>query len=297
MEAPLWRSAGMTVRVRAVTCCVAATAGVSANRARAVQDAHALLARIVLPVGAVRLAGAPAGATVIANRFPSVATPALTDVYGYWRVPGPPRTVLAFIGAHTPHPTTGLPGGGSSRSGPSWWSLGLVYPSVPGVLDARSLVIKVVGLRDGTTAVRVDAEVVWVIPRPASERIPANVREIDVTSGPPRRPPEVSVKVTAPVTITKIVSLINSLPTVQPSTLPCPTFPADTPVVTLTFHATPHGRIVAQATQLAWPTVTTACDPMNLTLYGRRQTPLLLDGGAAIRTIQRLLGVTLALAH
>jgi hypothetical protein len=262
-----------------------------------VREARALLARVAVPVGAVRLAGPPQGAALIENRFPGLATTALPDVHAYWRAPGPPRRVLAFIEAYTPHPTKGLAGSGGYRGGPTFFSSAFEFAPLPGVIDARWLVVKVIGLRDGTTAVRVDAEVVWVIPRPVSERIPGNVREIDITSGPPGRAPEVSVTVTAAATVTKIVSLINSLPTLQPYAPPhCPSFSADTPVVTLTFRATPVGQVVAQVTQLASPAVTTSCDPMSLTLFAKRQTPL-LDGGAAIRTIQRLLGVRLAPAH
>jgi hypothetical protein len=198
--------------------------------------------------------------------------------------------------SHTAHPTGGLPGGGSSRSGPRWTSLQLEFSPEPGVLDARWLVIKVVGLRDGSTALRVDAEVVWVVPRPASEHIPGDVAEIDVTRGRSRQPPTVSLIVTNRATIVRIVSLINSLPTVQPYTLSCPALPADGPLVTITFRRTRGGQAIAEASELAAATEpTTGCDPMNLTLFGKPKTPL-LDGAAAIRTVQRLLGVKHALA-
>jgi hypothetical protein len=260
-----------------------------------VREAHALLARVVLPVGAVRSAGPPQGAALIENRFPGLATTALADVHAYWRAPGPPRRVLAFIEAHTPHPTKGLAGSGGYRGGPTFFSLQFEFAPLPGVLDARWLVVKVIGLRDGTTAVRVDAEVVWVIPRPASEQIPADVGEIDVTRGHPGQPPAVSLTVTNPATITRIVALINSLPTVQPYALSCPSWPADAPLVTLTFRTTPGGKVVAQASELATATEpTTGCDPMNLTLFGKQQTPL-LDGAAAILTVQQLLGTKLTL--
>jgi hypothetical protein len=155
--------------------------------------------------------------------------------------------------------------------------------------------VKAIRLPDGTTLVRVDAQVVWVIPRPASERIPAGVREISVTRGPPHHTPTVSVAVTSPATITKIVTLVNSLPTAQPYTMSCPSWAPETPVVTLTFRGSRHGQVLAQATQLATATEpTTECDAMGLTLHGKPQTPL-LKGAAAIRTIQQLLGVQLAL--
>jgi hypothetical protein len=272
-----------------------AAASASANHARADQDAHALLARAVLPAGAARLAQAPAGANLIANDLPHVATPDLSDAHAYWRVAGTPGAVLAYVGAHTAHIGPAEPGSaGGPGGGYSWVQLAL--RPVAGVFDERSLVIKVVGLRDGATAVRVDAQVVWVIPRPSSERVPAAVREIDVTRAPPRKPATASVTVTSPATITKIVSLINALPTVQPYVMSCPSWPSDTPVVTLTFRASRAGRVLAQASELATATEpTTGCDAMSLTLRGKPQTPL-LKGAAALHAITKRLGVQRSLA-
>jgi hypothetical protein len=276
----------------------AATGGgaatVSGNRGSAVQDARRLLARLVVPVGARRLARAPAGAGVIANPFPRPATPDITDVYAWWRVPGSPASVLTYIVSHTRHPTQGLPGSGSG-AGPSWSSVQLEFPPVPGVLDSRLLVVKVVGLSHGVTAVRADGEVVWVIPRPASEQIPAGVHEVDVTRGRSGQLLAVSVTVTDPARVATIVSLIDALPTVQPYTMSCPSFGLS-PVVTFTFRAKRHGPIVAQASQLASATEpTTGCDAMSFSIRGRPQTPL-LGGARVVRTVQRLVGVQLALS-
>jgi hypothetical protein len=69
----------------------------------------------------------------------------------------------------------------------------------------------------------------------------------------------------------------------------------DAPVATLTFRASRDGPVVARASQVANATEpTTSCDPMYLTLFGKEQTPL-LEGVAAIRTIQELLRVQFAL--
>jgi hypothetical protein len=209
-------------------------------------------------------------------------------------VPGTPASVLSDIVSHTRHPTQGLAGSGSG-AGPSWSSVQLAFPPVPDVLDSRWLVVKVVGLSHGFTAVRADAEVVWVIPRPASERIPAEVGEVDVRRGRSGQLLAVSVTVTDPARVATIVSLIDSLPTVQPYTMSCPSF-GISPVVTFTFRAKRHGPIVAQATQLASATdPTTGCDAMSFSIRGRPRAPL-LGGAKVVRTVQRLLGVQLALS-
>jgi hypothetical protein len=81
---------------------------------------------------------------------------------------GTPGAVLAYVAAHTAHIGRAEPGSESGPSGSDSW-VQLALRPVPGVFDERWLVIKAMGLRDGATAVRVDAQVVWVIPRPSSD--------------------------------------------------------------------------------------------------------------------------------
>jgi hypothetical protein len=299
--------AGVTVRGAAVAAaCVLVGAALTAtaataptaqgNRAAAGKDARALLALVAMPRGAVRSAGVPTGAAAIANPYPRVMTPDLVDVYGWWRVPGAPAAVLAYIAAHTRHRTRGFSGGGRS-GGRTWSTVELDFARVPGVLDARNLVVKVLALSRGLTAVRVDAQVVWLVPRPAAERIPAGIAEVDITRGRPGHAPAVSVTVTNQAKLRRIISLIDGLPTVQPYVMSCPEFGEESPIATFAFRAERGRAIVAQASQIANATQpTTGCDPMNLSIRGRPETPL-RGGVGVLRQVGQLLGIQLALSR
>jgi hypothetical protein len=205
--------------------------------------------------------------------------------------------VLGYIGAHTRHPATGI--ASQFWAGGRWSQLQFEFPPVPGVLFIRSLVVTVTGLGDGFTAVRADAEVAWVIPRPPGEQIPAGVSEVDVMRGRPGHQPVVSVTVTDPATVATIVMLVNSLQTAQPTLgvsclyrQPCLSCGADSPVVTFSFRVERGGPIIAHTTQPASANEPMACDLMRLTLRGRPQTPL-VGGAAVVRNVQRLLKVKL----
>jgi hypothetical protein len=75
----------------------------AANREAAGREARALLARVVLPAVAVRVAREPAddgGVLPKPAQVPALAD--LADVHGWWRVPGSLLSVYRFIKAHVP---------------------------------------------------------------------------------------------------------------------------------------------------------------------------------------------------
>ncbi len=212
----------------------------------------------------------------------------LVDRHGWWRVRQSADDVIAFIRAHPPR------GGELTSTGSGWnghvQSLSLAYHwrPIPGVLDPRALVINVAALPDGSSGVRADAEVVWIKPRPASERVPAGVRVIDIS-----RPPTLSLHVTDQAKVRRLVAIINRLPIVQPGAWSCPAMrPA--PTITFTFRASPGGAILAAASEHSdVQEPTTPCDPLSFSVRGTPRTPL-LRGAAFLAAAGRLLGVRLA---
>ncbi len=195
-------------------------------RERAVADAAAILKAFVVPPGAQRLQKAPdvlkAPSTIL------VATTLVDDV-SFWRAPGQPRAVLAWEQARLPRRFTP----GDADFGPPSWDRMFSLAPIPGVLNARELVVEVGGAGNGLTAIRVDAQVSWQPPRPASDRVPAAARVVTITQLPSldphaRRPP-------APVTITglavvrRLAALVDSLQlsTIGPGA-PCPAQITDT---------------------------------------------------------------------
>jgi hypothetical protein len=105
---------------------------------------------------------------------------------------------------------------------------GFTWPGSPG-----SLVVWVVQLANGSAALRVDAEVVWVTPRPASERIPTGARLLTISvhswatrsSAPKSNRPTIlrrlPSRVTSVAQIEKIVTLLNELRVHQPGRRSC----------------------------------------------------------------------------
>jgi len=293
----------------------------AANRASADRDVRALLGRVVLPPGARALSGRPPGAGAIDNAQPQQATPDIADVHAWWRAPGTLDSVVAFEKAHAPAgssfagsgggstpgttgggTTPGTTGGGTTpgttgeSSSAAWSYVEFSFPARAGVLGSRMLIVKVSALGAHATALRVDAEDVWVIPRSPGERIPAGVGEVDVSSANPGRPPSLTRSVTDASQVRTIVTLIDALPIVQPGAIACPMIMINGPTVTFTFRASAGGKILAQASQYAaFPGPNTACDPMRLSIEGRTQTPL-LGGNGFVAAVGKLLGLKLGAA-
>src|SRR5689334_3750067 len=146
--------------------------GPASPRQRAVADAALIMASFPRPPGAVRT-GPIASLTQPGAR---PATPDLASVTRWWRVPGRPQEVLAWIRAHLPPGFT--PAGTGTGSG-SCTSV-LALPAVPDVLTQRELVM--LAVRSGSqSAIRVDAQVVWLPARPVAELVLPAARVLTVT--------------------------------------------------------------------------------------------------------------------
>ena len=263
-----------------------------ANRQAAGRDAARLLARIVLPAGATPSPVDPTGgAHSLSGPGEAPAGVKLIDRHTWWTVPAAASEVVAFLERRPPSgsrlQTTQATGGQTDL-------LGFALPPVGHVLGLRDVVVTFVPLSGGRTDVRVDAEVQWIVPRPSGERIPRSVGVLEVSVGPPGSAPSTRVIVVNRARVWQIASDINGLEITQAGVWNCPYWSPDAPVVTFTFRRDPDGPVVARASELAAATEpTTPCDPMTLTIEGRRWHPL-LGGAAVVRTAQRLLRVGLA---
>lgn len=267
-----------------------------ANRRAAVTDATGLLTRLTLPAGAAPLTAEPAGDHgTLARPAITLGPKDLVDRHAWWRVPGSPASVEAFIRRHLPHGATWAGGGSSSGGGaPSLQFATLGWRPIRQVAGDRDLVVGLVALPGGSTGVRVDAEVQWLVPRPAGERIPSGARVLGVTVAAPGAAPLLTRTVTARRRVNAVAAAIDRLPIVQPyGPLPCPMMPAREPEVTFTFRATTTGPVLARASEPDDPSADGGpCFGMALSIRGRSE-PALDDGGTVILTAQRLLGVTL----
>jgi hypothetical protein len=156
----------------------------------------------------------------------------------------------------------------------------------------RQLTVSVATTPGAVTYLRVDADAVWLVPRPASERIPDGVQAIDITRGLPGQPPSHSLTVTDAPEVNSIVALANRLPTIQPGEFDgcnrAEPVGAVEPKITFTFRAAPGGPVLALAKESAEATELGTCQPMSLSIGGVPQTPL-LQGPKLIAETERLL--------
>jgi hypothetical protein len=281
---------------------VAASSG--ENEASARTDAALLLTLIALPAGAERSASEPAGDHGrLASPEARPATPNLLDDHAWWTLPGTPAQTLSYIRAHPPAGST-LTGTDSGATYGVTTSEGITFswPPITDVLETRQLSVSAVALPGNTTGLRVDAQVVWVTPRPASETIPTGAHLLRISVGssiPANQPHQRPLHITSTSKINAVIALLNALPAAQPGTRSCP---ADFGIrVRLAFYPTP--RRTPSAIAEIDPQ---GCGTVQLTLAGKPQPPLesqplptpdTTSPGSLIQRIDRTLGVEIHVTH
>jgi hypothetical protein len=275
--------------VSAVVCgflVTAATPAVSAtsagNRRVAERDTTRLLRRIVLPAGAVQLAREPRGDGGLLKQSDSIPSGLLVDRHRLWLVHEPLGEVVGFVDHHPPSGGKRSGTGTSSGRGlPANASTTFSFPALVGRISTRELEIELVGLPHHRTGLRVDAQDIWLVPRPRSEKVPAAVRFVDV------RTSKAHVRVTAAAKVRDIVRSVDSLPIVQPGGVyGCPPDTIHRPTMSLRFLSA-NGALLARA-RVPGSFAVGSCAPIEFWIGGQRQKPL---SGHLYGRIERLLGV------
>lgn len=217
-----------TSGVWASSATVAVPPEAATNASAAQADAASLLTQLSLPSGATQSASEPAGDSGFLAGPPvgPPVTPNAVNDHAWWLVPGSAAEVLRYVMAHHPPAAARTGSGSAAKHGVLEWEYGqLGWPAITGVLGTRQLVVGVVQLSNGSTALRVDAQVVWVKPRPVTETIPRGARLLRLSvrnSLQPDHPTQQPFNVTSPKKIEKIVALLNALPAAQPGLMSCP---------------------------------------------------------------------------
>ncbi len=260
-------------------------------------DAAAMLAEVPLPAGSSESSTDPAeaGSLLAGPAFGPPATPNAVDEHAWWLVPVTPAETLAYICTHLPPDTTqpmSVEGGLGGPNAPENMIAGFTWPGSPG-----TLVVWAMRLANGSTALRVDAQVVWVTPRPASETIPAGARLLTIGVHKPRgargagsiesmrravlgRLPS---RVTSIARIEKIVALLNELRVYQPGLRFCPLGFGGS--VQLGFYTSPSASPLAVADITA-----EGCGGVSLMIDGMAE-PELEGGWDLVEEISRALGI------
>jgi hypothetical protein len=287
---------------------VAASETGAANQAAARANAAALLGEVSLPAGATESSSEPAGDEGLLAHAGAGGpdTPNVVEAHAWWTVPGSLSVVMAYVRGHAPSGSAlvssgGGGGGGGGGGSTTFESVTFAWPAVAGVLSTRWLVLTAMQLPHGSTALRADAEVVWVTPRAPSERIPMGARRLSVSvtselkgNLAPQRP----FSVASAKRIEGIVGLLNALPAAQPGVRSCSADPGIR--VRLAFYPKSTASPLAVARIDPY-----GCGGVQLTIGGRAEPPLeseALPGTSTTRQpsliarIDRVLGVKLKIS-
>jgi hypothetical protein len=264
-----------------------------ANRLAAIDDAQRLLDGVKPPSGSLVL---ERRSEIGVQRSVPVITPAFASALSseHWSVPGEPGAVLSYVESRLPAGSK-LFSTGSSGPNPVTQSVIRSWSPVNGILDTRLLMIEVTVGSSGKTLLSAESQSQWVVVRPARERVPASVREVEITDGLRAGSSHLSRRVTAPQTVKRIVALFNALGIVQPGSINCPSQSVG-PTVTVVFRAAT-GRALATATVYAgadfsWPDSVPgwSCFSIAFTAEGRRYPSLI---GNVTSPLDRLLHLRL----
>lgn len=262
-----------------------AVASVPTNPRTARAVAHRILATLRLPPGAQQSPSDPSGSK-LAKPGTYPATPDLVDVHQFWRVPGDLQSVFDWIESHQPAGSAGQEGGATGNRGgivSQYVGYSFLTPRRGGA-PAETLLLTGVPARGGGTAVRVDAQVVWLLKRSASERIPGGARAITVTERRPTGSPSGPWAVTDGARVGDAVAIVNRLPAAQPGAVSCPNDSG--PWVTLVFSA-PRKRLATAYVDGG------GCLGVNLWIGGRREHAL-QGNPNLIKQLSSALGISLS---
>lgn len=276
----------------------------ASNKLAAQQDAEKLLRLVVLPPGAKRVTSAPPGSEwLLKSKWllpPSLAT--FTDRRRFFQIDRPLHSVVAFLKAHRPPGASVFADAARARgtrvfpNRPSPFPnhyFAYRFPTMPNRISFRLLLVNVVALPTGGTAVRADAQDQWVWTQAPRDHVPAAVREIDITRSRWPQLPPLALRVRNAAHVQRIVGWVDSLKVVPGGRTGCAiSMPGGAfgPSLTFDFRGG-RGRLLAQITMPDVGKSTPDCAPMSYHVRGR--PPLLLIGRDFVLRLQRLLNVDL----
>ena len=253
------------------------------SRRTAERDAARLLLRLALPSRAVRLAREPRGDGGLLKQAQSIPAGPLVDRHRLWLVHEPLRRVVAFVDRRPPRGRRTSGTGSAGGTGiPANASMTFSFPALAGHVSLRQLEVTLAALPHRSTGVRADAQEIWVVSRPPSEKVPSAVREVDVRSS------RAYVRVTAAATVRRIVWWFDELPIVQPGgTYHCPPDSGKEAAMTLRFRSA-NGALLAHA-RVPHAALDGICAPTEFWIGDHREKPL--RGERLYERVSRLLGV------
>lgn len=264
----------------------------AAGRHAATVEADQLLAGVVLPAGVMPVAQEPAGdAHQLAVPIVAAFFAAEIDRHAFWTTSASPDAVITSFRSHLPAGAKLVVSASAGETAGAAYALGIRRRFVIG---PEQLIVEAVTLSNGLSGIRVDSQVRYVAPRPASERVPAAARLVQITKADTRDRVLLSLVVTRRPVVRRLARLVDGLP-FSGGTLgaaySCP-YSGD-PTDTFIFRARPGGPVLAKVRESAYlPADPSPCAMTTLTIRGHKLSPL-LDGGTLLEQASKLLHVKL----
>lgn len=277
-------AAALIAAVAVATSPAAAPRQIRQARRAALRDAYSGLRAVRLPPGAHPVKAVGRGLHL--NGPGSVpATPDLVQLHSYFLSPWPREKVVGWFKAHPPSGARlSETGSFGIRKRKLVQYVGYEWPSGRRALDYRSLSLGIAARPGGGTAFRVDAQVVWTMPRRAAEEIPAGARFIDVKVGA-RKHLLKSRVISDRGEVRAIARLIDGFEVVQPGFVSCPFESGPEKEVSLIFRHSRRGPVLAEAEQ----TTPAGCShALQLTIHGKNQ-PALEEGWLLLKRLRPVL--------
>jgi len=210
---------------------------------------------------------APSGAgRRLARPFEVPSTPTLVDLHHTYVVRGSPDSVVAWISTRAPFGSA-LQSEGTTSAGGRY--VAFRWPSSGTVVSNQMLLASAVGLSGNRTALRLDAQAVWLPEKPAGDMLPIRAPVVVMTRTSPGSTVVQTVVLRDPRVISNVVQQLNSLQVAPPGARRCPA--ATGPTVKLQFEraagSVPFATVVA---------VGTGCRDVRVLQFGRWTAPALI---------------------
>jgi hypothetical protein len=249
----------------------------AANRRAAKKEAARTLAAFRIPPSARREPNFPSRVQELLR----AGEPAPTNVrilkrHRDWLVPGKPREVLRWLVRHQASGWGEGQGGGYGSPRGRSFSVYLHWKHEVDGLFGKNLLIVTTRLPDDQTAVRAQAQAIWLLPRSPADRVPATARHLTISVEQGGEPPS-SISTSNAAFVGRLAKLVNAQQLVQLQYPSCgPELPPGTvtKLFRLEFRAQPDGPLLAAASQ---ETPAGPCQPLYLEVDGRKAAAL--EGG------------------
>jgi hypothetical protein len=285
----------LTVLLGALVLTVPASAGtlspqMKINRRAAIHQVGLRLRQVRFPRGSHQVGAPPAAIGNLLDTAPyTFGGGRNVERHDFWVTPLAPKALLRWVAHHRPRGSHS--GSSSSGPGPSSISHEWEWPEA-GRVWGSDVIVSAVAYRGGS-AVRLDADAVWLFPRPAREHISATARIIDLRiepgegefveeqeGAPPTESVEVptrALRISDPAVVRRIARIVNRQRVVQLSgAIGCPEEgpaiagpgeapPAPPSVISLSFRAGPHRPVLATVSQREKPGI---CHEMSFRIGG-----------------------------